>query len=90
MKKKPTKGCLICGGEAEIHHIRDGQGTGQRASHFDVLPLCHIHHRTGKKGVAFHAGPREWQAKFGKERDLLIDVLRRVQIHRNIFGDIIH
>ena len=30
---------------AEIHHIRTGQGAGQRADNFKVIPLCPIHHR---------------------------------------------
>ena len=49
-------------------------GMAQRASHFDVLPLCHVHHRTGGHGVAFHAGQEAWEAKFGTERELLAAV----------------
>ena len=70
-------GCIVCRNEglygvaAEIHHIRDGQGMGQRASHYDTLPLCPKHHRTGGYGVAFHAGQKDWEAKYGTERDLM-------------------
>ena len=73
-------GCLACTKlghftpQAEIHHVRMGNGIGQRASHFDVLPLCHVHHRTGGHGVAFHAGQRTWEAKFGTEAELLAQV----------------
>ena len=80
-------GCIICRNEglygvaAEIHHIRDGQGMGQRASHYETVPLCASHyetvplcarhHRTGGYGVAFHAGKKAWEAKYGTERDLM-------------------
>ena len=39
-------GCIVCrmqGNEespAEIHHIRHGQGISQRASNYEVIPLC--------------------------------------------------
>lgn len=69
-------GCVVCRNEglgktpAEVHHIRTGQGA-MRASHFDVIPLCHTHHRTGGYGVAYHAGAAAWQESFGREVDLL-------------------
>lgn len=43
---------------AEIHLIRIGQGTSQRAAHRKSIPLCHTHHRNGGYGVAIHAGRR--------------------------------
>lgn len=45
-----------------------------RASHFDAIPLCAMHHRTGGYGVAIHAGQKTWKAKFGKQHDLLDEV----------------
>ncbi len=82
-------GCIACeilgfiGTPAEIHHIRDGYGQSQRASHFEVLPLCAHHHRTGGFGEAFHAGPKEWQNKFGNERELLNDINNRCKAFDN-------
>lgn len=73
-------GCIVCRnlgyGEtpAEVHHIRTGQGTSQRADHRKTLPLCCQHHRLGGHGVAIHAGCRTWQSKFGTEADLLAQV----------------
>lgn len=73
-------GCIVCRNErlgqspAEIHHIRSGQGMSQRASNYDVIPLCHIHHRTGGYGVAFHAGKKVFESKYGTERELLSQV----------------
>lgn len=67
--------CVICGSKpVEVHHLRDGQGMGQRASHHDTLPLCHVHHRTGGLGVALHGGTAEFQRRFGTERELLAAV----------------
>lgn len=56
-------GCVVCRflGEhwqrAEIHHPREGQGAGQRASDYLAIGLCPPHHRgvngfhgLGKKG----------------------------------------
>ncbi|MEF3110544.1 Ref family recombination enhancement nuclease [Raoultella sp. WB_B2P2-3] len=73
-------GCIVCRNlclgdtPAEIHHIRTGQGTSQRADHYKTIPLCHIHHRTGGYAVAFHAGRRIWESKFGTEAELLLQV----------------
>ncbi len=78
-------GCIVCsragnpGVPAEIHHIRAGQGTGQRASDYLVIPLCHDHHRTGGPGVAIHAGQRQWEALYGSELDLLAETIGRLR-----------
>ena len=81
-KKAPTKaerehmgrvadlGCIICGGPAEVHHIT-GAGMAKRSSHYETIPLCHMHHRNGGYGVAVHAGVREWENIHGSQRDLL-------------------
>ena len=73
-------GCIVCTNlmmgrtPAEIHHLRDGQGVSQRSSHFRVIPLCSIHHRTGGYGVAFHAGEKAFEEKYGTELELLEQV----------------
>lgn len=86
-------GCLACRnlglGEsaAEIHHIRSGIGKGQRASHYDTIPLCPIHHRLGGVGVAFHASPKTWQQEHGSEIDLVAQTRRDVeQLRGSIIG----
>ena len=74
-------GCIVChhegrfGVAAEVHHIRQGAGMGRRNSHFETIPLCPMHHRTGGYGVAFHAGAKVWQELYGYERDLLKEVM---------------
>lgn len=64
-------GCIICRMPAEIHHVRSGMGMGQRNTNFNVIPLCHKHHRTGGHGVALHAGKKTFEEKFGTELELL-------------------
>ena len=73
-------GCLIDGAPAEIHHIREGVGIGQRNSDRDILPLCPLHHRTGGYGIAFHAGPKAFEAIHGCERDLQAEANRRINL----------
>ena len=78
--KTARLGCIVClnngheGTPAELHHLRNGQGMGQRASEFEVLPLCPYHHRHGGYGNAIHAGQEAWERKNGLERDLLEQV----------------
>ena len=76
--------CIVClnqglvtmhdHGSVTIHHIRASAGGGQRSSHFEVLPLCALHHLTGGFGTAYHAGAETWQAKYGMETELLEQV----------------
>lgn len=74
-------GCIICGFPASIHHLKRNPetgrhlGMGQRASNLHVIPLCERHHQTGGMGVAYHAGPRAWEAAHGTE----IELWRKVQ-----------
>ena len=80
LNKVAGMGCCVCVnlelGEtpAEIHHI--GNGTmAKRASNYEVIPLCHIHHRTGGYGVAVHAGRKSFEDNFGTEQELLAQTL---------------
>jgi len=76
-------GCIVCRNRnfgvtplelTAIHHTRFSVGAAQRSSHYLALPLCAAHHQTGGYGVAFHAGQGVWEAKFGSELVLLIQV----------------
>lgn len=74
-------GCIVClnmgfeDSPAELHHIKDYNGMAVRKSHFEALPICPLHHRTGGPGVAFHAtGRAEWESKHGNQWDLLEQV----------------
>lgn len=80
MSRVADLGCIVCRNEglgetpAGIHHLRNGQGMGQRSSHYETIPLCDKHHQNGPTGVAFHAGPRTWEKRYGTERELLEQV----------------
>lgn len=56
LRRVAELGCMLCRwlelGEtpAGIHHVREGQGMSQRASHFLVVPLCREHHQ-GSSGL---------------------------------------
>ena len=64
-------GCSVCRGPAEVHHITTGVGMGQRASHYETIPLCPRHHRAGGHGIAIHAGKKTWEENYGSEIDHL-------------------
>lgn len=71
LERVAALGCVICGGQAEIHHLLKGKAMGKKASHFDVIPLCPFHHRHGGHGIAIHSGVRTWEARHGTEREHL-------------------
>lgn len=77
MSKVAELGCIVCRREgygispAELHHPRANAGMGQRASNFDVIPLCPAHHRIGGHGIAIHAGQKTFEARYGTEAELL-------------------
>lgn len=70
-------GCIVCrnmgygASPAEAHHLRSGVGTGQRSDHKRAIALCPLHHRNGGYGIAFHAGKKAWEEKYGTEEELL-------------------
>lgn len=67
--------CALCGVQpVELHHIREGQGAGQRAQDTLVLPLCPEHHR-GNNG--FHGlGKRGFYRMYKRdELDILSDTI---------------
>lgn len=70
-------GCIACrklghyDTPAEIHHIRHHTGMGRRASHFETIPLCPYHHRTGNQ--SFHLNPEYFNEVFGTQPQLLAE-----------------
>ena len=80
LSKVARLGCLICLKEgnpfspAELHHIKDvATIAGQRANHFEVIPLCINHHRIGKE--SFHENSKGFSQKWGSQRELLKETL---------------
>lgn len=79
-------GCIACylqgtpGTPAEIHHPRAGAGKGQRASHYDGIPLCPPHHRgtMHPQVPSIHLARRVFIEQFGTEQELLQQVRRLI------------
>ena len=68
-------GCIVCDSPANVHHIREGQGVGMRASHYLTIPLCREHHQ-GEFSI--HNSRREFQNIYGGELDLLAQTIERL------------
>ena len=85
-------GCIACSIDglgatpAQIHHIREGCGMGQRASHYEVIPLCpFIHHvGDGKIYPSVHNQYAEFVEKYGTERELLDTVLNLLETKKKV------
>ena len=75
-------GCVVCRNsglghqDANIHHIRSGQGMGQRASNYLIIPLCPTCHQHGKPSI--HGDRRAFEALYGSEMDLLAQTIGEV------------
>ena len=75
-------GCIAClidgnpGTPAELHHIRETAGGGQKAPDTDVLPLCHRHHRgtDHPRTPSIHLDRLTFIARYGSETELLARV----------------
>lgn len=84
MGRVAALGCIVCRNlgfgptPAELHHPRFLAGAGQKADDKDVIGLCAQHHRLGGYGVAYHAGPEEWERRYGTEEELLEQTRREV------------
>ena len=66
--------CQVCGAEpAQIHHIRYGQGTSQRASHFLTVPICYDCHQ-GPGGI--HVDRSLWRVRKMGEMDALSNTIK--------------
>lgn len=82
-------GCIITGGPATIHHCHGGsmkdrgvhRGAGMKTSNWLVIPLAERLH-TGPGGIDGFPRPsvEEWEAKHGRQADLLDEVARRLGV----------
>lgn len=78
-------GCICCRTEghyspAEVHHMLSG---GRRMGHLYTLPLCYLHHRSGRNDawiVSRDHSQRRFEARYGKEMDLLTKVQELVAV----------
>ena len=76
MDRKARWGCVACRKfnpdlitPAQIHHIREGLGLGQR-DHSKTIPLCYQHHLSPKHGI-HGMGVKAWTKIYGTELELL-------------------
>ena len=87
MQEVANYGCVACEQDglnvpAEIHHIRKHTGMGLRPSHTRILPLCSVHHRTGK--ISVHLGKKAFEEKYGTEEQLEKKLRERLEEWRII------
>lgn len=66
MGRVAALGCFMChhigyGHQpAQVHHLREGQGGAQRASHFLTVPLCDRHHSNSSPD-GIHGQRKAWK-----------------------------
>ena len=91
LDKVAAIGCVLChlqgtpGTPAEIHHPRKGTGMGQRASHYDAIPLCPEHHR-GKTGI-HGMGVKAFTKHYDIDEAGLLHITRRLVAHNDHLSD---
>ena len=56
-----------------VHH-KCGIGAGKKASDLLTFTLCEFHHQSGGIGHAIHDGLAQWEEKFGKQDDLILEI----------------
>ena len=83
LAKVAALGCLACRKsghrtDAEVHHIRETAGIGQRAGHDETIPLCPAHHRGTMHPVvsSIHLDRRVFIEMYGTELELLAETER--------------
>jgi hypothetical protein len=71
--------CILCGapGPSSAHHLREGQGMGQRADDVLAVPLCwHCHQ--GPEGI--HGNRALLRVRKMEELDLLAMTIERLLV----------
>ena len=89
LEKIPGLGCIACliqgtpGTPGEIHHLRDGQGRGQRSDHQHSICLCPPHHRgtDHPRTPSIQMAKRDFETRFGTEPELYERTLCELGIH---------
>lgn len=75
MGRVAALGCIVCGNPAQVHHIREGHGISQRASHYLTIPLCPEHHTNDPFSI-HGAQQREFKNIHGDELHLLAQTIK--------------
>lgn len=79
MSRVASLPCAACQeSPVEVHHIREGQGMGQRSSPYLSIPLCVSCHR-GNYGT--HGRDRKlFHSMYGSELEMLAETIRHLVI----------
>lgn len=83
MGRVAALGCYLCrhlgygDTPAQVHHLREGHGMAQRASHFLTIPLCDTHHANSSPD-GIHGQRRAWKLAGVGELDGLADTIERL------------
>jgi hypothetical protein len=83
MGRVAALGCYLCHirgyghVDAQVHHLREGQGGAQRASDYLTVPLCDRHHANSSPD-GIHGQRREWKLAAVGEMDALAWTLERL------------
>lgn len=87
MGRVAALGCYLCRHlgygptPAQVHHVRTGQGMGQRAEHYLTVPLCGVHHdNSSPDGI--HGQRRAWKNAGVSEIDALADTIKLLNTER--------
>lgn len=68
--------CAVCGASGvQVHHLREGQGMGQRSGYMLTIPLCPEHH-TGRHGI--HGDRLDFKLQKKDEMTCLEDTLQEL------------
>jgi hypothetical protein len=69
--------CAICASHGvQLHHVREGQGTSQRAQNWLVIPLCPDCHTGPKNGI--HGDRAMWKIHKMDEMDALAKTIQAI------------
>ena len=74
--------CAVCGDSpVTVHHIREGQGMSQRASHWLTVPLCPDCHQ-GPHGI--HGDRAMLRIRKLEELDLLAKTIEALEVSHGL------
>lgn len=83
MGRVAALGCYLCqhlgygATPAQVHHLREGVGMGQKQEPWLTVPLCETHHsNTSPDGI--HGGRKAWRLNSVDEMDALAWVIKRL------------
>lgn len=82
-----ARGCIVCrrlgydvdGMQALVHHRIHGRGGWGKASNYQTLPLCHMHHADPHQGV-HGLNAEAFEAMYGFTEQELIEETQRALI----------